>query len=331
MQPTFRILADSKDVTAAIADRLISLSITDEAGFASDEITLRIDDRDDKVALPRTGAELEVFLGYVKQGLVRMGMYTVDEIGHDGPPAVMTIRAKAANMRQSMKSRKTRSWNSTTLGKIVETIASEHDYTATVSADLAILAIDHVDQAEESDLHFLTRLAKERDAVFKPAAGYFVVAPRGESKSVSGKTLTPVAISGEQVNTWSMKAASRGKYQAVTANYHDAGQADRIDVTVGEGDPAFKLPFTYPNKEQAEGAAKGKLAALERGTATLDLTVVGNPALAAESMMSLSGVNSKVNGDWSVIRVDHRLEGQGGYSCNISSETPTGNPKPILD
>lgn len=330
MKPTFRIIADSKDVTAAIADRLISLTITDEAGFASDEITIRIDDRDDKVALPRTGAELEVFLGYEKQGLVRMGMYTADEIGHDGPPATLTIRAKAANMRKAMKSRKTRSWDSTTLGMIVETVASEHGYTAKVSTSLTGLAIEHIDQAEESDLHFLTRLAKERDAVFKPTAGHFVVAPRGEAKSVSGKALTPVSVPGDQVSNWSMKAASRGKYQAVTAHCHDSAQAERIAVTVGEGSPAFKLPFTYPNKDQAEGAAKGKLAALERGTATLDLTVVGNPALGAESKMSLSDLSSKVNGDWSVIRVDHRLDG-GGYKCNISSETPTGNPKPILD
>lgn len=330
MQPTFRILADSKDVTASIADRLVSLTITDEAGFSSDEMTIRIDDRDDKVALPRTGAELEAFLGYKGQGLIHMGLYTVDEIGHTGHPATLIIKAKAANMRASMKGRKTRSWDATTLGKIAETIASEHGYTAKIAPALAALDISHVDQAEESDLHFLTRLTKDRNAVFKPAAGYFVIAPKSETKSISGKALTPISITGDQVDRWEMSAASRGKYQAVTAHYHDSSQAERIAVTVGQGEPTFKLPFTYPNKEQAEGAAKGKLAALERGTVTLDLTVVGNPTLGAESKMSLSALSSKVNGDWNVIRVDHRLEG-GGYKCNISSETPTGNPKPILD
>jgi hypothetical protein len=329
MKPTFRILADSKDVTTAIADRLISLTVTDEAGFASDTVTIKVDDREDKVALPRTGAELEVYLGYDGKGLVRMGLYTVDEIGHSGPPATLVIKAKAANMRAAMKSRKTRSWDTTSLGKIVEVIASEHDYTAKVSTALAGQAVEHVDQAEESDLHFLTRLAKEHDAVFKPAAGYFVVAPKGEAKSISGKPLPVISICGDQVSQWSMTAASRGKYRAVIANYHDADQAERIDITVGQGDPAFKLPFTYPDKAQAKSAAKSKLTALERGTATLDLTVVGNAALAAEAKLTVSGLNTKVIGDWSVTRVEHQLA--DGYVCNISAETPTGNPKPILD
>jgi len=331
MKVAFRILADNKDVTAVIADRLISLSITDEAGFASDAVTIRIDDRDDKVALPRTGAELEVFLGYEGQGLVRMGLFTVDEIGHEGPPSTLVFQGKAANMRKGMKGRKTRSWTSTTLGNIAETIASEHGYTAKVSNTLASLDIEHVDQAEESDLHFLTRLAKERDAVFKPAAGHFIIAPRGEAKSISGKPLKPVIVHGDHVSTWNMKAASRGKFKAVTAYYHDSAQAERIPITVGQGKPTFKLPFTYPNEKQAEGAARGKLAALERGTATLDLKVTGNPALAAESKMSVVKLNSKVNGDWIVTSVTHKLDGQGGYNNNISSETPTGNPKPILD
>ena len=45
-----------------------------------------------------------------------MGLYTVDELELSGPPDTLTIRAKAANIRSSLKEHKTRAWDDTTLG-----------------------------------------------------------------------------------------------------------------------------------------------------------------------------------------------------------------------
>ena len=38
MQPTFLILADRTDITRAVADRLLELVVTDEAGLSSDAL-----------------------------------------------------------------------------------------------------------------------------------------------------------------------------------------------------------------------------------------------------------------------------------------------------
>ena len=328
--PDFRVLADSKDVTARIRDRLLSLTVTDEAGFMSDEVTIRIDDREDVVALPRAGAELEVYLGYAESGLVRMGLFKVDEISHGGPPATITIKARAADMRAGMKSRKARSWDSTTLGEVAAKIAAEHGYEVKIAPGLATAPIAHEDQLEESDMHFLTRLAKERDAVFKPAGGCFVLAPRGEAKAVSGKKLAKVTVQGHQVIRWNMSAVGRGKFKTVTARYHDTAKAERLSVSAGQGEPGFILPYTYPDAAQAMTAAKAKLAALERGTAKLELTVVGDPGLVAEARLTLSGLTTKADGEWSIIRAIHKLDGQSGYTCSLSTETPKGNPRPIV-
>jgi phage protein D len=62
---------------------------------------------------------------------------------HSGPPNTITIRGKAADMRASIKAPKTRSWDSLTLGALVQTIAGEHGLTATISEQLALIAIEH--------------------------------------------------------------------------------------------------------------------------------------------------------------------------------------------
>ena len=64
MKPTYRVIADRKDITALINDRLLLLRISDKPGMESDEFELRIDDRDQAVALPARGGVVEVLLGY---------------------------------------------------------------------------------------------------------------------------------------------------------------------------------------------------------------------------------------------------------------------------
>ena len=56
MTPDFRVLANSKDITAKLRDRLLSLCIIDEAGTRADRLALQLDDRDSAIAWPAQGA-----------------------------------------------------------------------------------------------------------------------------------------------------------------------------------------------------------------------------------------------------------------------------------
>ena len=322
MRPEFRVIADSKDITAAVKDRLLSLRITDEAGFKSDLASLALDNRDGKVAIPRTGVELEILLGYKETGLVRMGVFKVDGVSVTGPPDALSISARAADMMSGLKARRTRSWDDTTLGDLVRTVAQEHGSGARVNADLDRVSLPHVDQTEESDMQLLTRLARDNGAVFKPAGGNLVLAPRGEAKSASGAAMPLVQLARKDLVSWTMQAADRGKYQGVAAYWHDHDGAERTAVTVGSGEKLFTLPGTYPDADAATRAAQAKLDAFQRGTATLDLTLVGRPSLGAESRVSVTGVPGIV-GEWIVATAQHTLDGQG-LRTELQAETPKG-------
>ncbi|ETX03580.1 MAG: hypothetical protein ETSY1_46780 (plasmid) [Candidatus Entotheonella factor] len=319
--PRFRIQADGQDLTAQVQDRLLSLRLSDEAGMESDSLELALDDRDGRLALPRTGAKLRVELGYEHAGLVHMGTYTVDELDLEGPPQVMTIRARAADFRQALKAPKTRAWYQTTLGDIVSTIAGEHGYTPRISVALARIEVAHVDQTDESDIHLVTRLARQYGATAKPAGGALVFVETGALVTPSGQAMPQVHLSAKDLTSWRATLPERGKYPAVTAQYHDTDQAKRVSVNTGAGEPVFTLRRTYPDAEQAQRAAKAKLGAFARGEATLSLTLPGRPELAADSAVVLSGVRQGVDGTWAVTRVEHHLS-SSGYVCQLEAEVP---------
>ncbi len=325
MTPDFRILADSADITSAIRSRLLSLSVTDAAGTESDTVEIALDDRGGTIALPRTGAELAVSIGYREAGVMAMGRYVVDELSLSGPPLALVIRGHAADLRQGLKKPRTRPWENLNIEGIVASIAGEHGYQAKVAAALAAEVVPHLDQVDESDLHFLTRLARDRGAIAKPAGGLLLFVPEGEAKSAGGKDLPAVSLAAGQISRWEVTVAERGKYPAVTAKWFDPGSASEQTVTAGAGEPVFTLGRRYPDQATAASAAKARLSAFARGVATLRLTCPGNPRLAAESRLTLSGLRPGVDGEWSVRRVAHRLDG-GGYSCEIEAETPKEDP-----
>jgi uncharacterized protein len=320
MRPVYQVLADSQDITKKIADRLLSLNITDEAGIKSDTVEIRLDDRDHALELPRTGAELDVSIGYQETGLVKIGLYVVDEISLSGPVRSMVIRGKAANMPKAIKAPKTRPWDDMNIADLVSSIAGEHGLIPRVGEEFAELPLPHIDQTEESDLHLLTRLAKQYDAVAKPAGSFFLFIKRGQAKSASGKSIPEINLSLMDVSSWQTTLTERGKYGAVTAEWHDKAAALRETVKAGDSDPVFKMRRSYPDAIQAQAAADAKLAALDRGTGTLEIALPGNPNLMAEGVVNMIGFRSGIDGRWLLNRVTHSI-GSQGFSSSVSGES----------
>ena len=321
MRPNFRILANQQDVTNTLRDRLLSLRITDEAGTQSDTVEIQLDDRDATIQWPRHGAELDIFLGADESQLTRMGLYIVDEIEHSGSPSTLTIRGKAADMRASIKAPKTRSWDGITLGALVKTIAGEQGLTAKIANQLASFPVGHIDQSNESDLHLLTRMARQHGAISKPVAGFLVFVPKGESKSATGQSLPLMDIPKHHITRHRMSQAERGKYPSVNAYWHDSNTAEKQRVVVGEGKPVYAIRHTYNNAQEATNAALATLQRLQRGIATLSLTLLGRPKLQAEGRIRIAGIRDPVNGEWIINRVEHQLD-SSGLQTRCDAEIP---------
>lgn len=339
IEPSWRITANTIDITTAIRERFVRLTLTDAVGIESDllEITLSDDNPLLPIAIPPTGAELEVALGY--DGInIPMGMFVCDEIELAGLPGEMVIRARAAPYDKSkggktdLQTQKTRSWPSgTKLGDMVSKIASEHSMTPAVAESLKSIALPHIDQADESDINLLIRLTKKYDAIVKPAAGKLTLAKRGESKSVSGEALATVLIDPSDCANWRMVLSKRETAGMVVAYWHAVKNAKRNEVKVGAGEPVRRLKQYYPNEAMALAAARADLERRKRGQVTWAGTVTGAPWIAAECPLLLAGFRVGVDGDWLISRVVHSLDSSSGYTCNIEAEKPNSDDAPDVE
>ncbi|WP_439125651.1 MAG: phage late control D family protein [Pseudomonas rhizophila] len=314
MKPTFRIVADGKDITALINDRLLSLRTSDKPGMDSDDFELRIDDRDQAVALPTRGAGIEVYLGYTGQALTRLGRYTVDEIELSGPPDTLVIRGKASDMRGSGKTVRSGSWENVPLQQIVRDVAARNGWQPVCPVQTKV---PRVDQLNESDYNFITRLAKQYDCTAKLADGKLLVMPRQGGQTASGKNLSPVVLRRADLSRYQFRLGDRNTQKAVRTKHQDKKSGALKVVELENDDLPNGLPaihtdrHIYPNKSAAEQAAKARLAAFNRSSAGVRLEMAGRTDVFAERSIIVQGIKPGLDGEYLAEAVEQLFTSSG--------------------
>lgn len=307
MKIGFRVLSNGSDVTAPIADRLIGITVTDASGETADTAEIEIDDRDYLVALPAVGAVLQIAMGLGNE-LVELGQFVVDEIGGTVGPDTMSIKAKSADMRAAIKSAKTRAWQDVTVADIVAKIAGEHGLAKQISDSLKSVHYTYLAQTSESDLNFLTRIARDLDATCKPAGGALVFVKTGEGKAADGSALPVFTVHRSQMASASWQLTGRGKYGRVVAEWSKRGTGRVEKVTAGNEKPEHILRTRYATQAEAQRAADAALAKSKRNSGTLSVELGGYWGdLMAEGLIDVSDVKPELTGRWLVKTVTHRL------------------------
>ncbi|ENO9387698.1 phage late control D family protein, partial [Escherichia coli] len=184
--PDFDILAEGETLSG-VAERLMSLSLTDNRGFEADQLTITLDDADGELQLPPRGTRLTVLIGWKGEPLTEKGSYIVDEISHEGPPDVLTISARSADFREEFNVKREVSWHDVTVERVVSAIAHRYGLKAQISEMLMDIEIDHADQTEESDMSFLTRMAEMLGAITTVKSGYLLFIMPGGGVNALGQ------------------------------------------------------------------------------------------------------------------------------------------------
>ncbi|VVO02882.1 hypothetical protein PS834_02808 [Pseudomonas fluorescens] len=333
--PAFRLSVDGLDIAQKISPRLMSMELTDNRGVEADQLTITLSDHDGLLTIPPKGTVLRLWLGWSDTGLVDKGTYTVDETEHSGAPDVLSIRARSADLRKGLKTKRERSWSNTTLGEVLGDIALGNNLTATIAGALDGLPILQLDQANESDANLISRLGEEFDAVASVKAGCLLCLPAGGGKTASGLDLphiTLIRIDGDQHR---YLQADRDSYDGVRAYYYDVNSAKKQEAIAGGGDNLKDLRHTYSDQQSALRAARSEFRRLQRGSATLSYTLaMGRPDLIPELTYTLQGVKAEIDEIiWYGGNVQHSLTADGGYtvSLELESKLPEDNVEDLAE
>ena len=317
MTPAFEVLVDgSQDATRAIAERLRTLSVSDSVGLSADAARIEIED-DGRLELPRRGAVLAIKMG-LQGGLRDMGTFAVDGLRVGSAPDRMEIRATAVDLRGPLKQRRTRSWDGATLGDVIGDTASSAGLRASVEPALARIRVAHVDQAGESGLQLLTRLARRHDFGWRVWDGRLSAIPLSGGTGASGQRAETVEIR-PPAREWRLRISDRPLYRSVVARWRDVDAAEAMTVTAGSGEPAYELRWELESEAEASAAAKARLVSLRREAEALDVTTgIPDVRLRALAPLDVRGFRKGVDGSWTCSRAIHLIADKG-YSTAVEA------------
>lgn len=348
--PAYQVTVDGSDISAAIRPRLMSMTITDNRGFTADTIEITLDDSDGQLAMPRRGASLRAFIGWQGSALVDKGTYQIDEVEHSGSPDVLTIRGKSADLCGGMNKLRERSWHQSTVGSIVEQVATPYALTPCVGEAFKSQQVDHIDQTNESDLAFLTRLAVQCDAIATVKSGRLIFIKAGQGTTASGMPLPAITITRQDGDQHRFSVADRDAYTGVTAYWQDnkAAEKKKVEVKrkkkaakkeeqalppgvavnkkenellVGSSENVKELRHVYASQANAMRAARAEWEKLQRGVAEFQITLAkGRPELYPEQPTTVRGFKPQIDeADWLLTQVVHDLTNQG-YTNRLQLE-----------
>ncbi|AZF30672.1 Phage tail protein D [Pseudomonas sp. R4-35-07] len=312
---------------ALFNERLLEWEHVDAAGFVSDQLTLTLD-IEGLEGLPELGGKIGLRVGYLESGLVDKGVFKITQRTPSLFPMRLALVATAAPFDQhEFKQRRTASHGPITLGALFRQLTSRYGFSPRVAPELEREQIAHIDQTNESDMAFLTRLAKRFDAVAKPVDELYVLGRKGQIKSLSGKALPDVQLSVTRNNrpgdqafiSASLTEACRAKYNGAQTSWWDAAAGKKHVVEVGIA-PFKVVTQRYQSEDEARSAAQGEMRRVGREGLQINVVCPGNPSLAAEGLLLLDeSWPSFMQGRWSIKKVTASGKRADGYRCTIQA------------
>lgn len=327
-KPQFKILANNKDITAAIEQSFSELNIVDVSGDKADTLTIKLDGS--KIGkLPTKKAALQISLGFNGR-LYKQGTFYINGIGESGFPSVVTITATSVplggkELGTSIQTQKTQSWDDTTILNILQTVAARNNLNSICNEELGAIEIVHLDQTSESDMALMNRLARQYGAVSKVANENWLFSKVGEGKNASGTKSLPVhTIYKSSCADYQFNSNSRTEAASAVAKWQNPSTGETGVVRSGSGEPSFQILYQYPSAEEAQAAADAKAKTLTEGADTFSFSTEATHNLVkafAEGYVKPEGWRSEISDrNWCIKQITKSLSPNNGLNVNISCE-----------
>lgn len=338
-----QVTYNSKDISEALAQYLISASYTDNLSGQVDDISLTLEDKAglwQSDWMPVKGATLDIILcTYNWQGLydgefdTTLGTFEVDEIEMTSAPDVVNIKAVAisigddSTLRSTMRSK---TWENISVRKVANDIAWENGLKLFWDCD-DNHNIDKLEQNDESDLSVLQKVCDDAGFALKITTDTIIVFDEAKYEQaepvieIYHPGTTTVMDIAEADGTPTPERIFHSTGYSFKTKIRDVYKKCHIKYTNDQDKSVIESTFTDPNKSngatleihqqvtsqaEADRLAKKKLREKNRDECTGSYSLDGCQFLCAGETIEMIGFGV-FSGRYIVTQAKHDISGSG--------------------
>lgn len=331
MKAACSVIVGGQDVTANFLPVLISLSVSDKAGAASDTASLELDDKDAQLILPQPGAAVTIKLGWEGQGVGTVFEGTVDEVRwkYDRGGMILSISAKGMDTRGKAKQGQRKHFDDQTIESAMQGAGEFAGISVKVDPAFASIVRPYLALDNESFVAFGERMARELGGTFKISGDKAVLAKRNGGANPAGAAL-PTVIAAKGVNLHSidvLPVLGRPVEKQAASRWFDPKAAEWIEETAEtgtEGGVTTKpARFSEPDADRAKEQAGSDAAESDRKSGEGSATIEGNIDAQPEGLCVVAGCRPGVDGTYRIESVDHNYS-RSGFVTSLELRQPKG-------
>lgn len=310
--PRYLIYINGTESTNLIYDKLISMTLTDNANNESDELEIVVSGN---FIRPKYQDEIKIYLGYGLD-ISFVGLFKVQSTSKNFTQ--LSIRATSVDFSDNFKVKRNITYEHLSIKQIAEQIASKHQLK--LKSDYHDLYILSQAQSNESDMHFLNRLAKEYNAIFnvKNDTLYFMKKIKEQNKS---DELPRYFIDVNHCQDISIEYSNTTMYGSCEVSWHDTKENKTFKTIYPQngGEPVLKFKSSFKNEAHAIERAKAQLQRANQGLVTGSLKKEGELIFAGGVIQLLNNIDLDIT-EYQITRVTHDLNKQNGWTTTIDFE-----------
>jgi uncharacterized protein len=312
MTPKFRLLANDSDITSLLNLESSRIEFTDESGDVSDEISLVFEGAFKR---PKYEDELKLWIGTKENGLFYCGLFLVQTSKYkDGAKKQIEVRATAADFSKGLKVKRSQTYENISITKVCELIAKRNELQ--IKSDFDDIFISHLEQTNESDLHFLKRISKDYNALFSIKNNSLVFLKKIK-EGQKADSLPRFSLIVDDLIDISIESSNKTSYNSCKAIWRDTKDNTQKSVIVGDGEPTKIIKDSFENTADAKTKALAHLQKANSGTKVGTISCDGF-VLFAGGVLSLSGTYED-DGEYEIKKAHHTID-ESGWKVSIEIE-----------
>lgn len=324
--PSWSLVYAGQNITADITKMVIDITYNVGASrgmqhdeHQADEIEVTLEDRDRRWQgswFPVRGDIVTLQIGYIGEQFLDCGDYQVDELELKGPPDTFHLKCIGTGITPSIRTPRSAAYETQTLLQVAQTVAQRHNLTVVGLAGNNNVSFARVTQRNETDLHFLQRLAAAHNYSFSIRGNQLIFYDRTQLE----QRPTVLTVLRTQTKNFEFKTRTQQIYKSASVAYQNPATKQLItgtttDSTAPTGDD-LHVVTRCETPQQAQLKADSALHEANRFEVTGRLETEGTVLLVAGVNIAIQGFYT-FDGNYHIEGARHHLERSGGYETEI--------------
>ena len=311
---------EEKDISEDVSKYIISMSYTDNLSDAADDVTITLEDRAQlwmEDWFPEgEGNMLDITIHTyncitLKDGetIFHAGKFEIDEVEIVGFPSTVQIKGVSIVGASTLRgTRRNQTWEKISVWKCAVDVCERNNLS--LIWDCAENPnLDHVEQADESDLAFLLKICKDNGMSLKIMAEQIVIFD-DEKYEAQEPSITVYKPGVKAELDDKMRAKTRDTYGSCHVKYQKGKKKEVIEgaytIPGKEKGRVLFVREQVENTAEAERLAKKKLREANKEEVTGGFSTIGNTNFAAGTTLLLKNFG-KFDGKYLVTKVSHSV------------------------